>query len=225
MAHQSNTPTPGLGIKSKGILPLIRLISSPISKLAIRLPITPNFVTTLSLFVGLFACILIAFSNYYTTLIGSTFFLIYYILDNVDGDVAREKNLCTPFGDKFDTFVDWIIHSCLFVSLGWNVSEEFGVNFWLWFGISGSAGGTINYIINLFGEKNIGPNKTQKLSPKSLPQWLTYILRELFRADFCFILIILAALDYIYILLPLVAIGAHIYWLTSFVKNANKFHV
>jgi hypothetical protein len=49
--------------------------------------------------------------------------------------------------------------------------------------------------------------------------------REFARADFCFIVLALALIDLTWILLPAGAIGAHVYWMTQFVRGARDYHV
>ncbi len=62
-------------------------------------------------------------------------------------------------------------------------------------------------------------------TPNGPAQWIAFVLRELFRADFCFIVLILAVVGATEILLPLAAVGAHIYWMTRFIKGVKEFHV
>ena len=59
----------------------------------------------------------------------------------------------------------------------------------------------------------------------SIGKWLVFVLRELARADFCFIVLALAALDWLPYLLPFAAVGSQVYWITFFVVRDEKYHV
>lgn len=217
------------------IFPLIRQISLRVSPLLIRLPVSANQVTTASFLAGLGACWYLAKGTYESTLVGSLFFLLCYILDNADGDVARAKNQCSEFGEKYDTFVDWVVHAGFFACLGWGVAQETGQNLWLWLGLFGAAGGSINYFIGIYidfreqlGEEYDSPvrfHREEAPVPKGVKQWAVFILRELSRADFCFIVLLLALFDVTWFLLPTAAVGAHAYWMTQFVRGARDYHV
>jgi phosphatidylglycerophosphate synthase len=157
-------------------------------------------------------------------ILGSLLFLISYILDNCDGEVARHKNLTSNFGAKFDTFVDWIVHTVFFSALGYGTAQETGNNVWLWLGVSGSVGGTINYLIVTFIETQGDINMASGGGdlPITLKERIIFIFRELFRADFCFIVLFLALTNFLWVLLPTAAIGAQIYWIMiiiSYRKN------
>ena len=213
-------------LKTRRPLPIVRKVSSVITRLILPLPIGPNSITAASLGAGLIAAWTFSFGSHALILIGAILFLVCYLLDNVDGEVARAKDQRTEFGAHFDTFVDWIVHAAFFLGVGWGAATTTGNNIWLWFAISAAAGATINYVISLFEKSNNDAlNETNSQSPSGFMQWTAFVLRELFRADFCFIVIALALLDALHVLLPAAAIGAHIYWLIRFVKGARNFHV
>ncbi len=52
-----------------------------------------------------------------------------------------------------------------------------------------------------------------------------YVFRALMRADFCFILLALVVFNMVWVLLPMTAVGAQIYWTTALHENTRKFHV
>ena len=47
----------------------------------------------------------------------------------------------------------------------------------------------------------------------------------MFRADFCFIVLVMAVFDLTWVLLPAGAIGAQVYWLLRLVGGAGDYHV
>jgi len=196
----------------------------------IRAPFSANMVTTASLLVGLTACWYLAQGTYADTLAGAVLFLVCYILDNCDGEVARAKNQSSAFGHQYDTFVDWVVHSAFFACLGWGTMQQNGADFWLWLGLFGALGGTINYFIGLYidfrrGGGNSDGHADTDTPPQTVVQWLAYALRELSRADFWCIVLVLALFDVTWILLPTAAVGAHVYWMAMFIEGARGRHV
>ena len=60
--------------------------------------------------------------------------------------------------------------------------------------------------------------------PEDFTDWIIYIFHKLSRADFCVIVLGMAAFDVLWILLPLGAIGAQAYWITDLFKRARGWH-
>ena len=75
-----------------------------------KTPITPNQITTLGMLFGLAGGLICIKGDYFSMLIGACLFLICYVLDNCDGEIARTKVMRSIFGMRDDTFVDWIGH-------------------------------------------------------------------------------------------------------------------
>ena len=208
----------------KNPFPLIRQCSQPCSAILVKLPITPNQITTASLLLGVTGGIFFISSNFETQLIGSFIFFLSYILDNCDGEVARYKNLTSSFGEEFDTFVDWIVHAFFFATLGYGTWLETENLIWLWVGLIASAGATINYFLVTFILKfKDCEDQTQGANfDETMTQKIIYIFREIFRSDFCFIVILLTIIDYHWLLLPAAAIGTQIYWIMALISHHSK---
>jgi phosphatidylglycerophosphate synthase len=212
------------------LFPLIRHLSTRLSPVLLRLPVSANFVTTASLVTGLSACWYFVLGTWVDSLIGAGLFLVCYVLDNCDGEVARARNQSSRFGHAYDTFVDWVVHSLFFACLGWGVTAQTGEDYWLWLGLFGALGGTINYFLGIAmalcdrrAAGNAPYTDTPAVMPESAIEWAAYILRELSRADFWIIVIGLALFDVTWLLLPTAAVGAHAYWMALFVKGARRF--
>jgi phosphatidylglycerophosphate synthase len=69
------------------------------------LHLSPNFITTLSIFSGILSAICIIF--YYFKL-SALFYFLAYIFDCLDGYVARKYNMVTKFGDIYDHVGDML---------------------------------------------------------------------------------------------------------------------
>lgn len=73
--------------------------------LCIKLGITPNMITTLSLFIAVLSVYLFLNKFYVLSVIT---FIIAYFFDCLDGHYARSANMCTEFGDYYDHISDSI---------------------------------------------------------------------------------------------------------------------
>jgi len=219
------------------LFPLIRHLSLRLTPLLARLPFSANQITLASLAVGLGCAWAMTGEGRAMTTAGGVMLVLCYLLDNCDGEIARLKDQCTAFGAFFDTFVDWIVHAAFFAALGMGVAVTRGNGLWLWLGWIAAVGSTINYTIGLVGDwrqqrvakKEHDPAgraaAEQPLRPEGWRQWAVYTFRELFRADFCFIVLGLAFFDAVWILLPLGAVGAQVFWAAQLIKGARDYHV
>ena len=209
-------------------------MSSLLTPFLLKVLITPNQITSLSLIFGLVSAFFFSLGEYNTGVIGALFLILSYTLDNCDGEVARIKNLSSDFGAKFDDMVDWIVDASFFIALGYGTSQSNSQIFWLWLGIIAASGAFIDYIIDLFyhaknkKKKDVETREEQAIQhkqPKSKVDWLIFIFQKLSRADFCFIVLVLALFEFTYLLLPFAAIGAQIYWITDLFERARGYHL
>ena len=185
---------------------------------------TPNSITLLSFILGVIACLLFLQGTYILGIIGSLFLIDCFILDYVDGFVARKKNLKTKLGYYLDSLNDWLVTCLFFVCLGIAVSKTQNSNIFFWMGIATAVGGTINFlIVSYFNQQNNSPKiKQQQPQQHSLWEKILYIFREECKSDFCFIVLFMALINQLWILLPLGAIGAQIYWMTAHFNNITE---
>lgn len=218
------------------IFPLIRLFSRPVTGLLARLPVSANQVTAASLVFGLGAAWAAAEATQARAIAAGLLMTGAYVLDNCDGEIARLKNQCSRFGMHFDSFVDWVVHAAFFWGLGLGAAAA-GAAFWTWLGLAAAVGATLNYglwfvratrDIAAAGESPVpiwrqAPEDTRR--PETAGEWVVFSFRELARADFCFIVLVLAVFDALWILLPAGAVGAQVYWLTALTKRAREFRV
>jgi len=219
------------------LFPLIRHLSRLITPVLLRLPVSPNQITAASLITGLASAWFVMKGDFFFDIIAGLLFIITYVLDNCDGEVARIKKQCSSFGMRFDSFVDWVVHSALFTAMGYGLADRFVDDIWYWLGITAAIGGTINYIIGFYIDvREIAEAETLEAweerktgatsrKPEGLGDWSLFVFRELIRADFCFILLGFAAFDLLWILVPAGAIGAQFYWISQLFRGASDFHV
>jgi len=211
-------------------LPLVRHLSYPVTRLLVHTPITPNQITALSLAFGLGAGVVCLRGDFHSILVGAILFLVCYVLDNCDGEIARLKNMRSHFGMRFDTFVDWLVHMVFFICVGWSATESTGQAWWFWLGVATSAGGSINYGLELYKNRT-EPHSTELPEEESASHegdtnMDRFVLNaRTVRSDFCFIVLVLSLGGVLMYLLAPAAIGSHAYWGLQFAKAARRWHV
>lgn len=211
------------------LFPLVRHLSFWVTPLLYRTPATPNQITALSLLLGLAASVAYAFDSYLWDIAAGLLLILCYVLDNCDGEIARLKDMRSKFGAAFDTFVDWLVHATIFVGMGIGLWHRDGSMGWLWCGAAAAVGGTINYIASVMHDRRTGgagvPDAPEAPTLATAWEHVLFAFRELSRADFCFILFVVAIFRLEWLLLPAAAVGAQAYWLVSFFKRSRTFHV
>ena len=194
-----------------------------------KTPVTPNQITTLSMFFGILGSLLFLKGDYYSILIGTFLFLICYILDNCDGEIARIKDMRSILGMRYDTFVDWIVHAVFFICLGWGATSVTGKEFWLWAGMLATSGGSVNYGLELY-QNRTKPHSSQLTAEETAikeddSKMDRFVLNaRVIRSDFCFIVLALSLGEVLWYILPPAAIGAQAYWGLQFTKSARRWH-
>jgi len=95
-----------------------RHFSPYLSWLLLRLNMTPNGVSVLSLIVGLLAAVYFGLGTYWNLIIGAVLLQFALLLDHCDGEVARVAKLGTKFGGWFDGVIDRIREYTTFLGIG-----------------------------------------------------------------------------------------------------------
>jgi len=218
--------------RPRHLFPLIRQLSSRLTVVLVRLPVTPNQITLVSIGFGLASIACFTRGN---ALPGALLFVVSYVLDNCDGEVARFKRMQSRLGKMLDEVGDWFVHTALFVALGVALTDSLDSRLWFWLGCSGALGVTIENILGWLvpGQalaEPVGTDPFGNVSPADLPgetTWMdqaVYALRALFDADFCFILLFFAVTNSLWILVAGAAIGNHVFWASSLYENGRLYH-
>ena len=95
-----------------------RLPSFYLTRIFLRLNISANQATYISLIVGLASCVFLALGSYMLKLVGALMVNLGFVLDCVDGNIARYRKSFSPFGEFIDALVGYIVTAFLFMSLG-----------------------------------------------------------------------------------------------------------
>lgn len=209
------------------LFPIIRHLSKVLTPVLLATPVTANQVTTASLLAGLAAAWCAMQASHGWAVAAGILMVACYVLDNCDGEIARQKDQCSTFGMYFDTFVDWAVHSAFFIALGVGAERLFDSAIWFYLGLIAGGGATVNYFLGLVldaRDRDAADGKEHR-QPEGGTDYALYVFRELTRADFCFIVLVLAAFDVLWALVPAGAVGAQVYWITQLVRGARDFHV
>jgi archaetidylinositol phosphate synthase len=84
----------------------------------IRLGVTPNQITAFHLALGLVIVATMVWGAPRANLWAGVAWLFACLLDRLDGEVARIGNMTSPWGHRFDDFVDTALSSLYFLGLG-----------------------------------------------------------------------------------------------------------
>ncbi len=226
-------------IRPEGFFPIARQLGYLLSLIVIRLPVSANQVTFISMLVGLTGCWFFTYGELIWNIYGALLLVLSYALDYCDGVIARLKNQSSPYGAAFDDFVDWLVDTAIFAGLGYGAWIADGNIWWLWLGLIAAGGSTVDYIVDLFranpfiqarkaaekaAAQELQENPVSAEEPegeKTLGQKLFYIFHTLSRAEFCFIILILSGFDVVWVLLPFGAIGAQAFWLGDLFRKRD----
>ena len=102
---------------------VMRRFSIYLTRFFIERKWSPNQVTLLSLAAALVAAFLMSLSHFF---LGIAFLNLWYLLDHVDGEVARYTKQSSPTGFYFDTVVNFIAQPCFFYGFGLGLTKDGG---------------------------------------------------------------------------------------------------
>lgn len=109
----SNLSSPRDGLVSKY---LNRRLSIPLTRCAVRLPISANFVSFVSFLTGLFSGLLFFLG---LPLLGGLIAQLCSVIDGMDGEIARLKFQRTPFGGLFDSLLDRYADAAIIIGMSY----------------------------------------------------------------------------------------------------------
>ena len=115
---------------------VMRRFSIYITWLFSKLGFSPNTATSLSVVAVFLGAIFLSASFWG---LGIFFINLWYLLDHVDGELARFYGRSSASGLFYDTIVNFLVQPLTFFGLGWGLSESFGESYFL-FGVLGGFG-------------------------------------------------------------------------------------
>ena len=97
---------------------LNRPISRTVTRLLLKLPVTPNAWTILTFTLAPVSFVFLVRGDYTGFLVGSALFQLINILDGCDGEIARAKYLDSERGRRLDAFCDFVANLIFVLCLG-----------------------------------------------------------------------------------------------------------
>lgn len=197
-----------------------RVISSWFHPLVLRLPLTPNHWTTLSLGTGLVSLYFLTIGTRAADLWAAFLFQAYYVADNWDGEVARTKGLSSKWGGWYDVIADGLIQIPLPLALAAGYARAFGAPGWL-FPVAqvALAGLFLDFAVTLWAKaRGFGPGihgDAFRKKEESASWWKVNATNE----NFSWILVLALLAGAKLPLLVAMAIGCHVFWLNFFWKE------
>lgn len=121
---------------------ITRDMALPLSWVMLHTKITANQVTCISLFIGVLGAIAFAFSGKWFMLLGAVMIQLWYLLDHVDGHIARYRGQSSLTGVYFDYITHYIVHAVIFVGIGVGAANYSGRPVFLVMGFAAAFGVT-----------------------------------------------------------------------------------
>jgi phosphatidylglycerophosphate synthase len=203
-----------------------RRISIPISRQLIKLPITPNIVSLLTLGVGVAAALFFACGGYWPMLVGALLSVWASILDGCDGEVARLKLLESDFGCWLETICDYLYYLFIFVGMTIGLARSWDARTYLVWGAVLLFGAVTSFLVAGLGRHRLATGRPEQYlriwqakaeSQQSNP--ILYLGRHTeFIIRRCFLpypLLFFAVLNLTWVAFILSAVGANVVWLIS----------
>jgi phosphatidylglycerophosphate synthase len=184
----------------------VRRWTFPALRLCARLRLTPNQISILGFLVALVACGLLAQGSYWAGICGALLLYASWVLDCIDGTLARLTLAESAFGQQLDTTLGHLTNLCIFAALIWGVYG--GEPLWKLAGVVGVIFGGI-----AIAQRVARLEKAQAPSPSTPPQsHLRGLLAKINHRDYAVVILLLAAFNVVRIFLWLSMIGVHLYW-------------
>ena len=177
----------------------------------VRLRVSANAITGLSLFSGLLGAWYLSRGSGRAILCGAVLFLLSCLLDECDGKVARQTNTCSSLGALLDTVTDFIVHLFFFVGLGLGLERQFPQHHALLLGWIAGAGIALSSLLDLTGVSRWNPPSHSSQPCENKLEWV----KLWFQVDFSVLVVISALLRQMSWILWAGSLGVFLVWIPS----------
>ncbi|MBI5487513.1 MAG: CDP-alcohol phosphatidyltransferase family protein [Deltaproteobacteria bacterium] len=99
-----------------------RPLARPFTRLFLRLPLTPNHISVLTMLGGVAGCVIGAGPSYWDHLLGMAILFVSAVGDNIDGEVARLRLQTSKVGAFLDEIGDDTARVATLLAVGWHVA-------------------------------------------------------------------------------------------------------
>lgn len=122
---------------------LARPAALHVTRLVLPLGIGAHCLTLVATLVGLTAAVAFAYGNRAGLIGGAGLLQLWYLLDHVDGQVARYRGTASLSGVYLDYLMHYVVHAACPFGLGWGLFVQTGEPLWMLAGFLGSTGATL----------------------------------------------------------------------------------
>jgi len=190
-----------------------RKVSALLTRLFLRISLSPNAITVLSLFIGLMAAGSFALGTYVAGIIGSLLLQLSAIVDCCDGEVARLTNRQSRFGEQLDIAADNVVHMAIFAGVAWGLFIQQGSGTGSWLSLALGAAAVVGNVLSFWlVNRAKALRDRQAWADPTQAARSDFILKNVVSRDFSVVLLIFALFDALEWFLWLAAIGSNIFW-------------
>ncbi len=197
---------------------LNRPISQAITPRLLRLPVTPNQVTLLSLAVGGLAAAALARPGFAWPVAGALLMQATAVLDCMDGEIARAKVLESAWGERLDVTSDSLIHVLAFLGIAVHEWPRLGARLAWTLGAMFAIGGLLAFAVVTRAERT-----EDRWKPIGSPaaRLLGGMLATLTTRDLSMLVLAAALLGLLRPLLVGAAFGAQGFWVLALLLHGH----
>ncbi len=210
-----------------------RHISMFVSRLIVETNITPNMMTVVSTLIGLFGTTFFLAPSRASHVVAALLVWLHSVIDGCDGELARVRFQESTFGSDLDFWGDNLVHLALFTCLGlgfWKsgagaqalvlgVIADVGV-------IASATTAWQHRVSRRAVNKAMAPEAgvTEAIAGNTLDSKLARLENSLAQRDFIYLLIVLAAVDFVYQFLWAAAVGGLVYFAIMLYLRRRRVH-
>ena len=201
---------------------LNRFLSSPLTAVFLKTPLTPNHITFLSLSFGILSGFFFSRGHFSSSLLGALSFQIAAILDNCDGEIARAKNLKSKFGGWFDIVADVLTDIALFSGITISISKTGAQGPLFFIGALCVTGSLLNFLIVLIEKtKGFGPAVFNQPHPEGLQRknFIFHIVDALREGDSSWFVLLFVLFNKLSYFLWFGAVYMQLLWVSALLLN------
>ena len=119
---------------------IARPVALRVTRLVLPLGIGAHFVTVVAMLVGLMAAVALAHGSRAGLIGGAVLLQLWYLLDHVDGQVARYRGTASLSGVYLDYLMHYVVHAACPFGLGWGLFVRTAEPLWFLAGALWSMG-------------------------------------------------------------------------------------
>ncbi len=191
-----------------------RKLSGIFTQLFLKLGLSPNMITMVSMVIGLIAAGFFALGSYQFGIIGALLFQLSVVIDCCDGEVARLTFSESPFGQELDIWADNVVHMAIFAGIASGAylhGHWEGMNLPLILGTCAVLANMISlWLVNRARFLRSRPRELRRLGEATRAR-MEFMLGNVTNRDFSVVVLLFACLDILGWFLWIAAIGSWIF--------------